>query len=181
MLNVLVCSELPFHCSDTWWTFRPEKKYLAPPPAIPQFAADTLPAPQPLPGEPPPPWDFQLRIESLPPSRRLGLPLPTPREEKKIRNVHQVALICSFVCPWLFGRAPKYRTKGCSRYWRPKFTTMQSLKCYKNQCSRSWAVSGWVWTPFCVILWGWLVVFGVVVQFDGFLVSANEQGLWVKC
>ena len=29
-------------------------------------------------------------------------------------------------------------------------------KCFKNQCSRSRAVSRWVWTPFCVILWGWL-------------------------
>ena len=33
---------------------------------------------------------------------------------------------------------------------------MKWVKCCKNQCSRSWAVSGWVWTPFCVILWGWL-------------------------
>ena len=35
------------------------------------------------------------------------------------------------------GRAPKYRTKGCSRYWRPKFAARKSLKCCKNQCLRS--------------------------------------------
>ena len=34
---------------------------------------------------------------------------------------------------------------------------MKWLKCCKNQCSRSQAVSGWVWTPFCVILWGGLI------------------------
>ena len=56
-----------------------------------------------------------------------------------------------------FRRAPKCRTKRCSRYRRPKFTAMKWLKCCKNQFSRSWAVSGWVWTPFCVILWGWLI------------------------
>ena len=27
------------------------------------------------------------------------------------------------------GRAPKYRTKGCSRYWRPKFAVRKWLKC----------------------------------------------------
>ena len=50
------------------------------------------------------------------------------------------------------GRAPKYRTKRCSRYWRPKFTAMKWLECCKNQCSRSRAVSERAWTPFCVIL-----------------------------
>ena len=45
------------------------------------------------------------------------------------------------------GRAPKYRTKGCSRYWCPKFTAMKWLKCCQNQCSRSRAVSEWAWTP----------------------------------
>ena len=57
-----------------------------------------------------------------------------------------------------FGRAPKYRTKGCSRCWRPKFAAMKWLKCCKNQCSRSRAVSERAWTPFCVILWRWLIV-----------------------
>ena len=57
-----------------------------------------------------------------------------------------------------FGRAPKYRTKGRSRYWCPKFAARKWLKCYKNQCSRSRAVSGRAWTPFCVILWGWLKI-----------------------
>ena len=54
------------------------------------------------------------------------------------------------------GRAPKYRTKGCSRCSRPKFAARKWLQCYKNQCSRSRAVNAWAWTPFCVILWGWL-------------------------
>ena len=35
-------------------------------------------------------WDFQKKkTEPLAPSRRLGLPLPPPRAEKKYRNVHQ--------------------------------------------------------------------------------------------
>ena len=54
------------------------------------------------------------------------------------------------------GRAPKYRTKGCSHYSPPKFTARKWLKCCKNQCSRSRAVSERAWTPFCVILWRWL-------------------------
>ena len=37
--------------------------------------------------------------------------------------------------------------------WRPKFAAMKWPKCCKNQCSRSQAVSAWVWTPFYVILW----------------------------
>ena len=61
-------------------------------------------------------------------------------------------------CKYYFGRAPKYRTQGCSRYWRPKFVAREWLKCCKNQCSHSQAVSGWAWTPFCVILWGWLIL-----------------------
>ena len=56
--------------------------------------------------------------------------------------------------PILYGSAPKYRTKGCSRYWRPNFAVRKWLTCFKNQCSRSRAVSGWAWTSFCVILWG---------------------------
>ena len=38
----------------------------------------------------------------------------------------------------------------------PEIHSYEWLKCCKNQCSRSRAVSGWVWTPFCVILWRWL-------------------------
>ena len=52
-------------------------------------------------------------------------------------------------------RAPKYRTKGRSRCWRPKFAAMKWLKCCKTQWSRSRAVNAWAWTPFGVRLWGW--------------------------
>ena len=38
--------------------------------------------------------------------------------------------------------------KNCSSKWPT---------CYKNQCLRSRAVSRLVSTPFCVILWGWLI------------------------
>ena len=67
----------------------PQKVFSPPPPRIPQFAADTLPAPPP-PGNPPPCGIFNKK--PTPPSWRLGLPLPPPRAEKKkkIRNVHQV-------------------------------------------------------------------------------------------
>ena len=61
----------------------PEKKYLAPPPPpkIPQFAADTLPAPRPLLFPPPP---GILNKNDPPPSWRLGLPqFPLPEQEKK--------------------------------------------------------------------------------------------------
>ena len=65
----------------------PNKKYLAPPPQIPQFPADTLPTPQPLLLlETPPPGIFN-RNRPL-----LGLALPPSRAEKikNLRNVHQV-------------------------------------------------------------------------------------------
>ena len=74
------------------------------------------------------------------------------------------------------GRAPKYRTKACSCYWRPKFPAMKWLKCCNNQCSRSRAVSGWVWTPFFVILWGWLTTPPSAEQTILFLVSSRR--LW---
>ena len=86
------------------------------------------------------------------------------------------ALFCGFAFV-LFGRAPKYRTKGCSRYWRPKFTAMKWLNCCKNQCSRSRAVSEWaVWTPFCVILWSWLTLLRLFTLFCAHLpVSASDR------
>ena len=52
--------------------FGPEKKYLAPLPTIPQFAADTLPAPRPLPSSRTPfPGIFNKKSSHL--------PLPVPR------------------------------------------------------------------------------------------------------
>ena len=56
----------------------PKKKYLAPPAKIPQFAADTLPAPRPLPS-----WIFNKKPYSPLHPRRLELPLPPPRANKK--------------------------------------------------------------------------------------------------
>ena len=74
--------------SKTWWTFRPRKKIFSPPPPVPQFAADTLPAPRPL-LEIPPLLGFSIKNGS-PLSWRLGLPLPPPRAEKKIKNIRNV-------------------------------------------------------------------------------------------
>ena len=33
----------------------------------------------------------------------------------------------------IFGRAPKYRTKGCAHYWPPKFAARKWLKWYRNK------------------------------------------------
>ena len=59
----------------------PKKIFSHPPPKIPQFATDTLPAPRPLPLLEPPPGIFNKK-PIPPPSRRLRLPLPPPRAEK---------------------------------------------------------------------------------------------------
>ena len=81
------------------------------------------------------------------------------------------------------GRAPKYRTQGRSRYWRPKFTAMRCLTCCKNQCSCSRAVSAWVWTHLCVILWGWLKGrFVIVCVFPCFRMFGGSTAprIWIK-
>ena len=91
--------------------------------------------------------------------------------------------------PELVGRAPKYRTQGCSRYWRPKSAARKWLKCCKNQCSRSRAVNGWAWTPFCVILWGWLISYNYLGRpppplefiFPGSLSTKGYKGSWRTC
>ena len=74
------------------------------------------------------------------------------------------------------GRAPKHRTKGCSRYWRPKFAARKWLNCCKNQCSRSRAVNGWASTPSCVILWGWLNQ----IKFGHGSMQASTVLLWLR-
>ena len=83
------------------------------------------------------------------------------------------------------GRAPKYRTKGCSRNWRPKFAARESLNCCKNQCSRSRAVNGWEWTPFCVILWRWLIWFmqtsTCAASGWGRSMQRDRVVLWTRC
>ena len=65
--------------------FGPEKKYLAPPPPqIPKFPSNTLPAPPPPTrrGDPPPLLGFSMK-NLPPPLRPLGLPFPTPPSRKK--------------------------------------------------------------------------------------------------
>ena len=69
----------------------------------------------------------------------------------------------------MFWERQKYRTKGCSRYWRPKFAARKWRICCKNQCSHSGAVDGWAWAPFCVILWGWLKCGHFLALFWAFL------------
>ena len=43
------------------------------------------------------------------------------------------------------------------RYWGLKTRARNGKRCCKNQCSRSRAVNRSVWTPCCMILWGWLM------------------------
>ena len=70
---------------QTWWAFQPWKKIFSPPPPpIPQFAADTLPAPWPL-LETPPSWDFQEKQDApLPSPAPRTPPSPSP-EQKKLK------------------------------------------------------------------------------------------------
>ena len=68
-----------------------QKKKRAPPPQIPQFAADTLSAPQALPSwNPPPPprfWDFQFKKKTPAPSRASDSHFPSP-EQKNHEDVN---------------------------------------------------------------------------------------------
>ena len=74
----------------------PEKKK-APPPKFPQFAADTLPAPQ----RPCPFWDFQLKTDPPPPGAS-DSPFPLPEQKKmkisetstKVINLDTTVEIC---------------------------------------------------------------------------------------
>ena len=93
---------------------------------------------------------------------------------------NSLVLFVRFFRLGVLGRAPKYRTKGCSRYWRPRFTAMKWLKCCENQCSRSRAVSGWVWTPFCVILWGWLGSF-LAPGILQYIIHTDRQHTHIHC
>ena len=87
----------------SWWTFRPQQKICNPPPQkIPQFAADTLPAPRPLPlleTDPPPPGIFNKKNDppplaffsikknrSPPPPGASDSPFPLP-DQKKIKKL----------------------------------------------------------------------------------------------
>ena len=57
--------------------------------------------------------------------------------------------------------APKYRTKGCSRYWRPEIRSLarECLKCCKTSVRAPGLSTDEREHPFCVILWGWLIFF----------------------
>ena len=73
------------------------------------------------------------------PSPKLPLKMPP-----KLPLPHKRAFFFFQNCPCgegNCGRAPKYRTKGCSRYGHPKFAAMKRRKCCKNQGSRSRAVN----------------------------------------
>ena len=66
-----------------WWTFRPRKKIFSPPPPNSPIRRRHPPSPSHSWKTPPPPsWDFQSKTDPLPPSWRLGLPLPPPRAGK---------------------------------------------------------------------------------------------------
>ena len=64
--------------------FGSEQRYLAP---NLQFAAETLPTPRPPSWRTPPPPGFSI---NPPPPSHLGLPLPLPRAEKKVKNIRNV-------------------------------------------------------------------------------------------
>ena len=67
--------------------FSPEKKkkkIFSPSPQIPRCAADTLPAPRPLPSwKPHPPWDFQVKLRPPPALRTPQSPFPSRKKNKK--------------------------------------------------------------------------------------------------
>ena len=69
----------------------PEKKYLAPPPPpnSPRTPSRPLASPPPLGRPHPPPGIFNKKSDRLP-SWRLGLPLPLPGAEKKLKNIRKV-------------------------------------------------------------------------------------------
>ena len=68
----------------TWWEFRPQKKYLAPPPQIPRKhpPSPLPPRPQP-PGRTPPPGIFQYKSSPLPPGASDSLSPPPSKKKKK--------------------------------------------------------------------------------------------------
>ena len=74
---------------STWWEFRPRKKIFTL-----QFPASTLPAPPPPrphpPRRTPPLLGFSKKI-APPAYRRLGLPLPRPRAEKKNSKISETS------------------------------------------------------------------------------------------
>ena len=79
--------------------FGPEKKYLAPPSQkIPQFAADTLPAPRPLLyWRPPRPGIFNKEGSPRPPPGASDSPFPS-RSRKKISATSTKMSLCVCVC-----------------------------------------------------------------------------------
>ena len=67
----------------SWWTFRPRKKIFSPPPPqIPQFGADNVPAPRPLLETPLPSWEFSKQNGSPPLLAPRTPPSPSPSRKK---------------------------------------------------------------------------------------------------
>ena len=91
-LSPFLSLSISLHLS-AWWTFRPEKKYLAPPP--PQIPircrhAPSLSAPPSL--ETPPPGIFNK--SQTPPFLAPRTPPSPPRPGKKIKNIRDVHQVC---------------------------------------------------------------------------------------
>ena len=79
------------------------------------------------------------------------------------------------------GERQSIAQKGVRAIDTRKFTALKWLKCCKNQCSRSRAVSEWAWTPFCVILWRWLI-FGIQnTEKDPQNVHRAQRCAWRTC
>ena len=76
----------PFETPPSRWTFRPKKKYLAPPPANSPIHRRHLPGPlgPSRPGGPPPPGIFNSKlIDPSPVSSNSPFPLPEQKKNKK--------------------------------------------------------------------------------------------------
>ena len=70
----------------------PKKKKISPSPQIPQFTADTFPAPRPLPSwkaRPTPLLEFSIKKPIPPPAHRTP-PSPSQSRKKKIKNIRNV-------------------------------------------------------------------------------------------
>ena len=83
-LSVFAVFELLSHLPRflvAWWEFRPRKRIFSPPPPnIPASTLRSLAPPPPPPSRETPSWDLPYKIA---PTRRLGLPLPSPEQKKR--------------------------------------------------------------------------------------------------
>ena len=97
-----------------------------------------------------------------------------PLQHEQLHYIFQIKVRCTYWrnVIWQPGNHWESRQsiaqKGVRAIDVPKFAPRKWLKCCKNQCSHSWTVNGWAWTPFCLILWGlaepplfWKIALGV--------------------